>query len=168
MIGLRRDVYRSGRLLVIAVAGWGASLFLVAGSEATAMASLPNPCTLLAAARVQKALDPTTSVKVGSGHLTKYGSGEFADENCSETVGSITVSFSVFLQDFSSGGVIDPTELHPAGIGGGVIITGKSTTGTTVDIAHLHKGPVYANISTNGASPSGLTTLSQQIYNLMP
>jgi hypothetical protein len=166
MIGDGRDPRRHRHLLALVVAA--CALSLVAGGRAVAMTSLPNPCTLLADAHVQKELDPTNSVKVGPGHLKTYGSGKFADENCSETVGSLTVAVSVFLEDFSSGGVMHPVELHPAGIGGGVIITGTSPTGTAVDIAHLHKGPVYADVSANGATPSSLTALSQQIYKLLP
>ena len=158
---------RHSNLLAMVAAAWFAALSLVAGT-AVAMASLPNPCTLLVAAHAEKALDPTSSVKVGAGHLQKYGSGQFASQTCTETVGALTVSVSLFLQDFSSGGVLHPTEIHPAGIGGGFIITGKSTTGTAVDNAHLHKGQVYATIAANGATPSGLTTLSQKIYKLMP
>ncbi len=162
MIGHRREV------MALALASCCAALFLVAEAKAEPMTSLPNPCTLLTDAHVQKALDPTKSVTVGPGHLQNYGSGQGASEYCSETVGSLSVNVSVFLQDYSSGGLIDPIELHPAGIGSGVIITGKLNTGAAVASAHLHKGAVYATVSANGASTSGLTALSQQIYKLLP
>ncbi len=166
----RQGASALARLVAIAAIGSVACLLLAAAAEgASAATSLPNPCTLLTAAHAEKALDPTKSVSVGAVHLQTSGTGTFASEACSETVGPLTVSVDVFLQDFGFGGVLHPTELHPTGIGGGVVITGTSaSSGAPVDSAHLHKGRVYAVIVANGASPTGLTAISRQIYQLLP
>ena len=124
-----------------------ASFLAAAGEAATAASSLPNPCTLLTAAHAEKSLDPPKSVSVRPVHLQSSGTGTFASEACSETVGPLTVSVDVFLQDFGFGGVLHPTELHPSGIGGGVVITGTS--------AFLLGAPVDRCASSQGARLRG-------------
>ena len=105
----------------------------------------------------------------GTGPCAEVRVRTFASEACSETVGPVTVSVDVFLQDFGFGGVLHPTELHPTGIGGGVVVTGTSaSSGAPVDSAHPHKGQVYAVIVADGPCPTSLTTISRQIYGLLP
>lgn len=150
--------------LAASVAGCLAA-FSVAGSAAAP--AVPNACTLLAAAAPQKALDPGMTVEMGKATLKTSGSGMGASSYCSEKVGSLTVSLDLYLQDYGFGGIMRPTESHPAGIGGGVLITGTSLKGGVVDLTRMHKGGIYAIVEADGASVSRLTTLSVAVYKLL-
>ncbi len=69
-----------------------------------------------------------------------------------------------------SGGVRIIRQSHPGGFGGTATLTVGTGDGSNapVDYIVFRKGPLYADLSANGAEPSKLTTLGQEVYKLTP
>jgi hypothetical protein len=145
-----------------------AGLALAATSSARDV-SLPNPCTILASAHAQSLAAPATAA-VSSGKLKTYGTGKYEQVTCDETVGAIPVYLSYFRNVGGSGGVRIISQSHPAGFGGTATLTvgTGSANNAPVDYIQFRKGALYADLSANGAEPSKLTILGQEVYKLTP
>jgi len=145
-----------------------ASLALAAASSARDVA-LPNPCTILASSHPQS-LTAKATATVSPGKLKTYGSGKYEQVTCDETVGTISVYLSYYKNVGGSGGVRIISQTHPTGFGGTATLTVGTGAGNNapVDYISFRKGPLYADLSANGAEPSKLTTLGQEIYKLTP
>jgi hypothetical protein len=156
------------RLLATLAAAALASLAFAATSSARGMA-LPNPCTILASAHPQS-LTAKATAAASPGKLKTYGSGKYEQVTCDETVGTISVYLSYYKNVGGSGGVRIISQTHPAGFGGTATLTVGTGAGNNapVDYINFRKGPLYADLSTNGAEPSKLTTLGQEVYKLTP
>lgn len=143
--------------------------FALAAAPAAQSATVPNPCTVLAAAHPQGSIG-ATNVSVKPGKLTKYGSGKYEQLTCFETVGKLSVYLSYYYATGGSGGVRVLSRTHPAGLGP----QGELTVGTgagnnePVDYVSFKKGSLYADLGANGAEPSALTTFAQEVYKLTP
>ena len=104
------------------------------------------------------------------GKLKTYGSGKYEQVTCDETVGTISVYLSYYKSVGGSGGVRIISQTHPAGFGGTATLTVGTGAGNNapVDYITFRKGPLYADLSANGAEPSKLATLGQEVYKLTP
>ena len=130
-------------------------------------ASLPNACTLLTNAHPGETLHKGGSA-ITHRALHKYGSGEGASQTCSETIGTQSVYLSLSLGAGGFGGVKVTSTTHPSGLGSGAsLIVGTSRSGGAVDFINFHKGTIFASVSANGASPSGITTVARKVYKLL-
>jgi hypothetical protein len=139
-----------------------------AGAGEVSAASLPNACTLLTNAHPEQTLHKDGSV-IAHRVLHKYGSGEGASQTCSETIGTQSVNLSLSLGAGGFGGVKVVSTTHPGGLGSGdSLIVGSSPSGGAVDFVEFHKGTIFADLSANGASPSGVTTVARRVYKLLP
>ena len=69
-----------------------------------------------------------------------------------------------------SGGVRIISQTHPAGFGGTATLTVGTGAGNIAPVDYLtfRKGPLYADLSANGAEPSKLAILGQEVYKLTP
>ncbi len=130
---------------------------------------LPNPCKILASAHAQSVTAKPTAT-VSPGKLKTYGAGKSEQVTCDETVGMISVYLSYYLNVGGSGGVRIISQSHPAGFGGSATLTIGTGAGNNapVDYIVFRKGTLYADLSANGAEPSKLTTLGQEVYKLTP
>jgi hypothetical protein len=147
--------------VVIACAGFAAA------SEVSA-ATPPNACTLLTNVHPEKTLHKGGSA-ITHRVLHKYGSGQGASQTCSETIGTQPVYLSLSLAAGGFGGVKVTSTTHPSGLGSGdSLIVGTSPSGGAVDFIEFHKGTIFADLSANGASPSGITTVARKVYKLLP
>ena len=137
------------------------------GSAQTA--TLPNPCTILASAHPQS-LNGKAAATVSHGTLKAYGTGKYAQVSCSETVGTISVYLSYYSNVGGSGGVKIISQTHPSGFGGTATLTVGTGVANNAPVDYLvfRKGPLYADLSANGAEPSKLTLLAQEVYKLTP
>jgi N-methylhydantoinase B/oxoprolinase/acetone carboxylase alpha subunit len=156
------------RLLATLAAAVLAALAFAAASSARGVA-LPNPCTILSSAHAQS-LTAKASAAVSAGKLKTYGSGKSEQVTCDETVGTISVYLSYYLNVGGSGGVRIIKQSHPAGFGGTATLTVGTGAGNNapVDYITFRKGALYADLSANGGQPSKLTTLGQEVYKLTP
>ena len=156
------------RLLATLAAAVLASVAFAAVSSARGV-TLPNPCTILASAHAQS-LTAKATAAVSPGKLKTYGAGKSEQVTCDETVGTISVYLSYYSNVGGSGGVRIISQSHPAGFGGTATLTVGTGAGNNapVDYIVFRKGPLYADLSANGAEPSKLTTLGQEIYKLTP
>ena len=85
----------------------------------------------------------------------KYGTGKYVTLQCSETVGTQSVSISLSSAGPGGfGGVSNIKTTHPSGLGAGAsLITGKAVpSGGPVDFVEFHRGTVYVDLSANGAT----------------
>jgi hypothetical protein len=142
-----------------------------AAAGSAAVATLPNPCTLLAKVHPEHTFGHGKTVEVTHKKLQKYGSGRYASVACSETVGTQPVSLSLSgAPPGGFGGIVKPTSSHPSGLGvGDTLIVGTAAgKGTPVDIVLFHRASVYADLSANGASPALLTSFARQVYKQLP
>ena len=160
---------RLQRRLLATLAAAAVALLLFAAASSAREAALPNPCAILASAHA-KSLNAKATATVSPGKLNKYGSGKYAQVSCNETVGTISVYLSYYTNLGGSGGVRIISQTHPAGFGGTATLTvgTGATNKAPVDYIIFRKGTLYANLSANGAEPSKLTTLGQQVYKLTP
>ncbi len=158
----------SRRLLATVAAAALAGLAFAAASSARGLA-LPSPCTILASAHAQS-LSAKANATVSPGKLSTYGSGKFEQVTCDETVGTLSVYLSYYLNQGGSGGVQITSQSHPEGFGGTATLTVGIGSGNhaPVDYIDFRKGTLYGDLSANGAEPSRLTTLARQIYKLTP
>ncbi len=165
--GLSTSPLRTRPLAMLATASF-ASLAVATASSAQGTA-LPNPCTILASSHPQS-LTAKATATVSPGKLKTYGSGKYEQVTCDETVGTISVYLSYYKNVGGSGGVRVISQTHPAGFGGTATLTVGTGVGNNapVDYITFRKGPFYADLSANGAEPSKLTTLGQQVYKLTP
>ena len=165
--GLSTIPLRMRPLAMLAAAAL-ASLALASASSARNMA-LPNPCTILASSHPQS-LTAKAAATVSPGKLKTYGSGKYEQVTCDETVGTISVYLSYYKNVGGSGGVRIISQTHPAGFGGTATLTVGTGAGNNapVDYITFRKGPLYADLSANGAEPSKLATLGQEVYKLTP
>jgi hypothetical protein len=156
------------RPLAMPAAATFAGLALAAASSAQGMA-LPNPCTILASSH-PRSLTTKAAAAVSPGKLKTYGSGKYEQVTCNETVGTISVYLSYYKNVGGSGGIRIISQTHPAGFGGTATLTVGTGAGNNapVDYISFRKGPIYADLSANGAEPSKLTTLGQEVYKLTP
>ncbi len=156
------------RLLATLAATALAGLAFAAASSARGV-SLPNPCTILASAHAQS-LSATSAATASPGKLKTYGSGKFEQLTCDESVGTISVYLSYYLNQGGSGGVRITSQSHPTGFGGTATLTVGTGAGNNapVDYIEFRKGTLYADLSANGAEPAKLTTLGQEVYKLTP
>ena len=83
---------RSSRRRAI-VAGVGAT-FLVALAAGTASATLPNPCAVLTKTHPEQTFGHGGTLPVTKRKQQKYGTGKYVTMQCSETVGTQSVSIS--------------------------------------------------------------------------
>ena len=162
--GFSRIPYRVAPLAATALAG----LAFAAAGAARGVA-LPNPCTILASAHPQS-LTAKATATVSHGTLKTYGSGKYAQVTCNETVGTIGVYLSYYTNTGGSGGVKIISQSHPSGFGGTATLTVGTGVGNNkpVDYIEFRKGKLYGDLSANGADPSKLTTLGQEVYKLTP
>jgi hypothetical protein len=156
---------RIGAALAIAAVACLAS----AAFASARVATLPNPCTILASAHPQD-LKGTGSVTVGRGTLKTYGSGKYEQVTCNETVGPLTVYLSYYMAVGGSGGVRVVSQTHPSGFGGTATLTVGTgvVNNSPVDYLVFKKGALYADLGANGAEPSQLAALGREIYKLTP
>jgi hypothetical protein len=156
------------RPLAMLAAAALASLALASASSARIVA-LPNPCTILASSHPQS-LTAKAGAAASPGKLKTYGSGKYEQVTCNETVGTISVYLSYYKNVGGSGGVRIISQTHPAGFGGTATLTVGTGAGNNAPVDYLtfRKGPLYADISANGAEPSKLATLGQEVYKLTP
>ena len=135
--------------------------------SAAAAAALPNPCSVLAAARAQNTIARGHHVNVGE---VKVSRSTPTYRACSQVVGSITVYLGISSFLAGSGGVAVTSLTHPTGLGAGAELTiGKAMgSGGPVDVIVFHRGGVYVTINANGAAPSNLTTLARQVFRSLP
>jgi hypothetical protein len=147
--------------VVLACAG------LAAATDVSA-ATPPNACTLLTNAHPEQTIHKGGSA-ITHRALHKYGSGQSASQTCSETIGTQPVYLSLSLGAGGFGGVKVTSTTHPSGLGSGAsVIVGTAPSGGAVDFIEFHKGTNFADLSANGASPSGLTTVAGKVYKLLP
>jgi hypothetical protein len=147
--------------VVLACAG------LAAATDVSA-ATPPNACTLLTNAHPEQTIHKGGSA-ITHRALHKYGSGQGASQTCSETIGTQPVYLSLSLGAGGFGGVKVTSTTHPSGLGSGAsLIVGTTPSGGAVDFIEFHKGTNFADLSANGASPSGLTTVARKVYKLLP
>jgi hypothetical protein len=147
--------------VVVAYVGFAAA------SEVSA-ASPPNACTLLTNAHPEQTLHKGGSA-ITHRALHKYGSGQGASQTCSETIGTQPVYLFLSLGAGGFGGVKVTSTTHPSGLGSGdSLIVGTSSRGGAVDFIEFHRGTVFAVLTANGASPSGITTVARKVYKLLP
>ena len=152
---------------VVACACVGCLAFAAAGSAA--VATLPNPCTLLTKVHPEHTFGHGTTVAVMHRKLQKYGSGAYAGSYCSEMVGKLLVTLSLSASAGGSGGVKVISQTHPSGLGSAATLTvGTGPTGSPVDFVAFRKASLYVSLSANGAKPSSITTLARQVYKLLP
>jgi hypothetical protein len=158
---------RTRPLATIAATALVGLAFAAAGSARGA--ALPNPCTILASAH-PTSLTAQATAAVSHGKLSTYGSGKYAQVSCTETVGTVTVNLSYYTTAGGSGGVRVIKQTHPAGFGGTATLTVGTGAGSSspVDYIVFHKGTLYSDLIANGAEPSKLTALAEQVYKLTP
>jgi hypothetical protein len=158
---LARSSRRRAIVAGIAVASLAA---LAAGA---ASATVPNPCALLTKAHPEQTFGHGSTLPVTKRVQHKYGTGKYVTLQCSETVGTQSVSISLSSSGSGGfGGVSDIKTTHPSGLGAGAsLITGKAVpSGGPVDFVEFHRGAVYVDLSANGATPALLTTFARQVY----
>ena len=147
--------------VVLACAGFAAAGRVSAANQ-------PNACTLLSNAHPEMILHKGGSA-ITHHALHKYGSGQGASQTCSETIGTQPVNLSLSLGAGGFGGVKVTSTTHPSGLGSGdALIVGTSPSGGAVDFIEFHRGTVFADLSANGASPGGITTVARRVYKLLP
>ena len=131
-------------------------------SAASAIA-IPNACTVLSAVQPQNSIATGKNVTPGKPKTT---SSTAVGKACSEVVGSLTVYLDLSKYAGGWGGVKVTSETHPSGLGASdllVVGTGLGGGGP-VDFINFHRAGIYASVSADGASASGLTALARLIY----
>jgi hypothetical protein len=144
-----------------------ASVWWVASSAA----ALPNPCTLLANAHAGTAFGHGKTLPLGAQKTQHYGTGKYAGATCLTSVGSQQVSLNLSGGAGGFGGVKITSQTHPSGLGAGATLTvgtGLGKGGGAVDFVSFHRGPIYAVVSANGASPAVLTSFARVVYRELP
>ncbi len=140
---------------------------LAAVAAGTASAALPNPCALLTKTHPEQTFGHGSTLPVTKRVQHKYGTGKYVTLQCSETVGTQSVSISLSTSGPGGfGGVSDIKTTHPSGLGAGAsLITGKGVpNGGPVDFVEFHRGAIYVDLSANGATTAVLTTFARQVY----
>ena len=117
-----------------------------------------------------QSLTAKAAATASPGKLKTYGSGKYEQVTCDETVGTISVYLSYYENVGGSGGVRIISQTHSAGFGGTATLTVGTGVGNNAPVDYLtfRKGPLYADLSANGAEPSKLATLGQEVYKLTP
>jgi len=135
----------------------------VLGTDVALASTLPNPCSMLAAAHAQSTIAHGRQVSVGK---VKVSTSTPTYKSCSQVVGSVTVYLGVSSFLGGSGGVMVTSVTHPSGLGVGDELTvGKAMgSGGPVDVIDFHKHGVYVTIDANGATPSNLTSFARQVF----
>ena len=162
---LRRP--RSARLLTTLPAVALAGLAFVAASSARGV-SLPNPCTILASAHAQSVTAKAAATASGHAEDVRLGQVRAGDLRRDGRDGQ---GLPLLLHErgrLRRRQIV--SQSHPTGFGGTATLTvgTGAGSGAPVDYIVFRKGPLYADLSANGAEPSKLTTLGQEVYKLTP